>query len=297
MGLECSRLYPFLDTDTELRYDGRDFLPLESCFMAYSAIVLEKRDHIATITLNRPRVLNAISAQMAEELGDACREIGQDGDIRAAIITGAGDRAFCTGIDLTQVIEELDSGVAPSGPGKPSPVTSEVGSMVEGLAIPVIAAVNGYALGLGLAMAMACDIRIASENAQFGAPDVSRGRLPLSGISPRLARLVGRSATLDILMTAEPIDARDAHRMGLVSRVVPAENLMAEVEALAQNIAGKAPIALRYTKEAVGGGMDLTLDQGLRLEADLYFLLHTTRDRTEGVTSFREKKTPRFTGE
>ncbi|MFH1560710.1 MAG: enoyl-CoA hydratase/isomerase family protein, partial [Chloroflexota bacterium] len=140
--------------------------------MPYTAIVLEKKDHIATITLNRPRVLNAVDAQMAEELDDACQNIEQDKDIRAAIITGAGDRAFCTGIDLSQVVAGMDSDATPSAQVKAIPLTSEVGTMMAALNCPVIAAINGYALGLGLAMALACDIRIVADNALLGAPDL-----------------------------------------------------------------------------------------------------------------------------
>jgi enoyl-CoA hydratase len=258
--------------------------------MAYTAIALEKKDHIATITLSRPRVLNAVDAQMAEELDDACRNIGQDEDIRAAIITGAGDRAFCAGGDLAQTSE------SPTSPVEAFPQIFEVGNMLAAVDRPVVAAINGYALGLGLCLAMASDIRIAAENALLGVPDLARGHLPLSGITQRLARLVGRGAALEMLLTAEPIDAREAYRLGLVSKVVPPAKLMPEAQALAQKIASKGPIALRFAKEAVGKGMDLTLDQGLRLEADLYFLLHTTQDRTEGVKAFQEKRTPTFKG-
>jgi enoyl-CoA hydratase/carnithine racemase len=167
---------------------------------------------------------------------------------------------------------------------------------VAGIDRPVIAAVDGDALGLGLEIALSCDIRIASEKARFGLPQVARGRIPLDGGTQRLPRIIGRGKAMELLLTAETISADEALEIGLVSKVVPPEALAGEVDKLAETIAAKGPIALRYLKEVVNKGLDMTLEQGLRLEADLYFLLHTTADRTEGIKSYLEKRPPKYKG-
>jgi len=172
-----------------------------------------------------------------------------------------------------------------------------VASAVASIDRPVLAAINGDALGWGLELALSCDIRLASHTARFGLPQVAFGLIPMDGGTQRLPRIVGRGKALELIFTARTIGAEEALAVGLVSQVVLRENLAAEAEALARTIAGKAPIALRYIKEAVNKGLDLTLEQGLRLEADLYFLLHTTTDRTEGIRAFQEKKSPHFKGE
>jgi enoyl-CoA hydratase/carnithine racemase len=161
---------------------------------------------------------------------------------------------------------------------------------------PVIAAINGEAIGPGLELALSCDLRIASDEARFGLPQLSQGFIPWDGGSQRLPRIVGRARALELLLTSRTIDAVEALRIGLVNKVVPAKALLPESQALARQLAAKGPIALRYAKEAVNKGLDLTLEQGLRLEADLYFLLHTTADRIEGVRAFLEKRPPRFRG-
>ena len=168
---------------------------------------------------------------------------------------------------------------------------------VAGIEKPVIAAINGDALGQGLELALACDIRIASQKAHFGFPDVALGLIPSDGGTQRLPRIIGRGKALELILTAEIINAAEALEIGLVTKVVPAESLIAEVDALAKAIAGKAPISLRYIKEAINKGLDLTMEQGLRLEADLYFLLHTTGDRTEGIKAFQQKRPPEFKGQ
>lgn len=245
--------------------------------LAYTSIILEKRGHVALITLNRPQHANAIHVPMALEIEGACQEIRQDREIQVVIISGMGG-TFCSG-----------------GEGEAAP--SQVPGMVAALEQPVIAAIDGPALELGLALALACDIRLASEKALFGVPDIMAGPTPLSGLTQRLPRLVGRGKALEMLLTGEIVDAPEAYRLGLVSRVVAPAKLMAEAEAWAEKMAGRAPLSLRFAKEAILKGLDLTLEQGLGLEADLYFLLHTTHDRTEGITAFREKRPPRFRGE
>ena len=262
--------------------------------MAYTSIVYRAEDHVAGITLNQPEVDNIINQTLAQELGDVCAEINQDDDIYVAVITGAGDRAFCAGNEMER---RLQSGRTVTESEATVWAKMSVAAAVAGIDRPVIAAINGDALGQGLELALSCDIRLASERARFGFPQVALGLIPTDGGTQRLSRLIGRGKALELIFTAETISADEALEIGLVSKVIPRSELAAEAEALARTIASKAPIAVRYVKEAVNKGLDLTLEQGLRLEADLYLLLHTTADRTEGVKAFLEKRPPKFKGE
>jgi enoyl-CoA hydratase/carnithine racemase len=248
--------------------------------MPHSTVICTKKDHIGYITLNRPEAGNSINLKLAQELEDVCRKINQDEDIYVVILSGSGDKAFCSDSEL----EKSGTRYSPAG-------------AIASIEKPVIAAINGDALGQGLELALSCDIRMASDRAKFGFPQVAQGLIPFDGGTQRLPRIVGRGKALELILTTETITAQEALEIGLVSKVVSQANLAAEAEALAQTIAAKAPIALRYIKEAVTKGLDLTLDQGLRLEADLYFLLHTTADRTEGITAFLEKRPPKFKGQ
>jgi enoyl-CoA hydratase len=248
--------------------------------MPYSTVVYTKKDHIAHITLNRPDVGNIINQQLAQELEAVCCGISQDEDIYVVTLTGAGDKAFCSGSELQK-----------SGTGY------RAATAIASIDRPVIAAINGDAVGQGLELALSCDIRLASDKARFGFPQIAQGLIPFDGGTQRLPRIVGRGKALELILTAETITAREALEIGLVSKVVDGASLAAEAEALAKTIAAKGPIALRFIKEAVNKGLDLTLEQGLRLEADLYFLLHTTADRTEGITAFLEKRPPQFKGQ
>ena len=258
--------------------------------MAYTAIVLEKRNHIATITLNRPRVLNAVDTQMADELADVCWNIGHDEDIRAAIITGAGDRAFCAGGDLTQTAGPLDSDSPPPNAVEAFPQIFEVANILAAVDCPVITAINGYALGLGLCLAMVSDIRIAANNALLGVPDLARGHLPVSGITQHLARLVGRGAALKMLLTAEPINAREAYRIGLVNKVVPPKKLLFEAEALAHKIISHPTRVVSAAKAAVNRGLDLPLPRALELERELALPLVNAPEARKGARAFVEKR-------
>ena len=260
--------------------------------MPYSTILYTKKEHIVTITLNRPEAENVINQQLARELAEACREINRDDSVYAVVITGAGDRAFCGGSELEKAIQVSGTPTALEDLG----TQYNVAPAIAGIDRPVIAAINGDALGQGLELALSCDIRLASDKARFGFPQVALGLIPMDGGTQRLPRIVGRGKALELIFTGETINAGEALEIGLVSKVVKQENLAPETEALAQSIASKAPIALRYIKEAVNKGLDLTLEQGLRLEADLYFLLHTTADRTEGIRAFLEKRNPKFKG-
>ena len=243
--------------------------------MPNDTVIYAKKDHVAHITLNRPEVDNIISQQLAQDMEDICSKVNQDDDIYVVVITGAGNKAFCSG----------------------SEAKINISKAVAGIDRPVIAAINGDALGEGLELALSCDIRLASDKARFGLAQVASGVIPMNGGTQRLPRLIGKGKALEFIFTAETIDAGKAFEIGLVSKVVPQKNLASEAETLAKKMASQAPISLRYVKEAVNKGMDLTLEQGLRLEADLYLLLHTTRDRTEGIKAFLEKRPPKFKGE
>jgi len=245
----------------------------------------QKRGQIVGITLNRPEVSNAINLRLAEELLDICSEASQDEDVRVVTITGAGE-AFCLGTDWS---------------GSPPLETVEtklwsVATAVAKLDCPVIAAINGDAMGQGLELALACDLRIAAGIAHLGLPQILSGLIPWDGGTQYLPRLVGRAKAMEMILLGESISAEEAYRVGLVNKVVALEELSLVVADMAQGIASRAPVAVRYAKEAVEKGLALTLEQGLRLEADLYLLLHTTKDRTEGITAFREKRQPRFKG-
>ncbi len=247
--------------------------------MAYKTILYEKKGPIAYITLNRPRAGNAINAQMAKEMTEACRGINQDDEVSVVILKAAG-------------------GVFSSG-SEPQDweAVSEASSAISSLERVAIAAINGDAVGQGLELVLACDIRIAAEGAKFCLPHTSYGMIPSGGGTQRLPRLVGKGKALEMILTAEPIDADEALRIGLVNKVVSSPELLSAAEEVARGIISKGPIALRYAKEAVNKGLDLTLEQGLRLEADLYFLIQTTADRMEGIRAFLEKRPPQFKGE
>jgi len=246
----------------------------------YETVVYQKREQIGGITLNRPEVNNAINARLAEELIDICSEVSQDEDVRVVTITGVGG-AFCVGTDWSS---------------SPPWETASVAGAVAKLECPVIAAINGDALGQGFELALACDLRIAVETARLGLPQIVSGLIPWDGGTQRLPRLVGRAKAMEMVLLGESISAREAYRVGLVNKVVALEELSTVVANMVRVMASSAPLALKYAKEAIGKGLELTLEQGLRLEADLYLLLQTTADRTEGITAFRQKRQPEFKG-
>jgi enoyl-CoA hydratase len=258
--------------------------------MPYKSINYERREQLAWLTLNRPSVGNTINLHLANELRDACGEINQDDNIRVVIITGAG-ASFCSGADLNELASLTANELIKANPA------SLASRALASVNCPVIAAINGDAMGAGLELALSCDIRVASANARLGLPETSYGLIPGGGGTQRLPRLVGKGKATEMVLTAEPIDAEEAYHIGLITRVVPGEKLIEEAGEIAKRLISRAPIALRYAKEAVNKGMDMTLEQGLRLEADLSFLLQTTEDRAEGIRAFLEKRTGQFKGE
>ena len=259
--------------------------------MTFENIHLEKKNKIAYVTVDRPKVLNALSASTMNELHAAFTEISDDRDLRAVILTGAGEKAFIAGADINELAKN-DAIQAREFALR----GQEVFHLVENCGKPVIACINGYALGGGCELALACTMRLASENAKLGQPEVKLGIIPGYGGSQRLPRLVGKGPAFQILLTGEPISAQEAHRIGLVNEVVPLERLIPRAEEIAQKIIAMAPLAIQYCLEAVHHGYDLPLSEGLFLEATLFALCCATEDKKEGTTAFLEKRLANFTG-
>ena len=232
---------------------------------------------------------------MAYELQDVCCQINQDNDTYVVIVTGTG-KAFCCGNEMERVQAKAGAEL-PSTDLKNTIRECSVATSIASIKQPVIAAINGDALGQGLELALSCDIRIASPKAHFGLPQVGMGLIPMDGGTQRLPRIVGKGKAIELILSAETIDAEEALTIGLVNEVVPEGDLNSHVENMAGVLASKGPFALQYAKEAVNRGLDLTLDQGLHLEADLYSLLQTTYDRREGIKAFLEKRRPEFRGQ
>ena len=251
-------------------------------------IGLHRQGQVAWITLDRPAQGNAPDAAMAAALRETCQALRQDTGVRVFVVTGAGEH-FCLAPPHPLPLSANGTGDATQPP--------RMASVVAALDAPVIAAINGPAIGQGLELALACDLRIAADGALFAMPQVPAGVLPWDGGTQRLPRTVGRGRAMEMLMTGREVDAREALDMGLVHEVVPGTELAGRVQAVAESIAAAAPIALRYTKEAVLRGVDMDLESGLRLEADLNILLQSTADRTEGVRSFLERRAPHFRGQ
>jgi enoyl-CoA hydratase/carnithine racemase len=264
--------------------------------MPEKPVIYSGQAHVALITLNCSQYDNVIDSSLARELQEICNEINLDDDIYVAVITGAGEKVFCAGSELERLVQSGNTVTAAVNKLKDSALRYEVAYAVAKVEKPVIAAINGDALGQGLELALSCDVRIAAETAKFGFPHVSAGLMPMDGGTQRLPRLIGKGKAMELILSGDIIDATEAMNIGLVSQVVPQKDVVATAMAFAQNAATKAPIALRYVKEAVNQGMDLTLEQGIRLEADLYFLIHTTADRTEGIKAFQEKRKAQFKG-
>ncbi len=254
--------------------------------MSYQTIQAQKREYILVIYMHNSSPSKIRATLLSEELKELCVEIPWDEDVRVLVLTGKEEGFFSMGVGLNG---------ADSFEGEKIECHSITDSIAK-LDRPVIATISGDAIGQGLELALACDIRIASETSRFGLPQIKAGHIPWDGGTQRLSRLVGKGKALEIILTGEVIDAQEALRIGLVNKVVPKKDLMEVAMKIAQEMASKGPIALRYIKEAIYKGLDMTLEQGLHLEADLYLLIHTTKDRTEGIQAFREKRKPKFEG-
>ena len=260
--------------------------------MDLNNLLIERRSPIAVVTLDRPKVLNALNLETMAELALAFDELAADAEIRVILLTGCGDRAFAAGADIRE-LAAIDAGEARAfalrGQG--------IFRRIETLGKPVIACINGFALGGGCELALACTLRIAGDTAKLGQPEVKLGILPGYGGSQRLPRLVGRSAALKLTLTGAIIDAGEALRIGLVDEVVPAAELMTRAEALAREIAANAPLAVAESLNAVDAGLDLPLETALALEADAFARLAATADKREGTQAFLEKRPPAWKGQ
>ena len=257
--------------------------------MEYQNIKLEVKEGIAYVTVNRPKALNALNTEVLSELLDAFTYVNNTPEVKIAILTGEG-RAFVAGADIAQM-RSLET----AGEGREMTMMGQrVFEYMENIDKPIIAAVNGFALGGGCEIAMACDIRIASEKAKFGQPEVNLGIIPGFGGTQRLPRLVGKGMGKYLIMSAQMIDAQEAYRIGLVEKVVPAESLIEECESLAKLIMSKAPIAVKMAKHAINNGLNTDLRTGVAYEAEAYTTTFGTADRVEGMSAFLEKRDAKF---
>jgi enoyl-CoA hydratase/carnithine racemase len=254
-------------------------------------VLYEKKDAIAYVTVNRPKVLNALNTPTWKDLRTAFETARDDATVRGVILTGAGNKAFIAGADIGE-LAHLGAYQAEQS----SRFGQEVLDLVETLGKPVIAAVNGFALGGGCETAMACTLRVAADTAQFGQPEVMLGLVPGGGGTQRLPRLVGKGRALQLILSGEMISAQEAHRIGLINEVVPAADLIARAEAILKKIAANAPIAVKLALEAANKGMEMSQGDGLLLEASYFGLCAATDDKKEGTAAFLEKRAPQFHG-
>ena len=258
--------------------------------MDFKNILLEKKDRIAKITINKPKVLNALDLEVLEELSCAVKDIKEDSEVRGVIITGAG-RAFVAGADISTML-----GNTPLESKKFVDKGQKVFSEIENLKKPTIAAINGFALGGGLELALACDIRIASDNAKLGLPEVSLGIMPGWGGTQRLPRIVGIGLAKEIILTGNPINAERAEKIGLLNKVVAPEDLESSAIEMLEQIISRGPIAIGSAISAINMSLDVNLDSGLAYEKSMFSLCFSTEDSEEGISAFLEKKKPEFKG-
>ena len=254
-------------------------------------VLYEKQDAIAYVTVNRPKVLNALNTPTWKDLRTAFEDARDDVKVRGVILTGAGNKAFIAGADISELAK-----VTAFEAEQSSRFGQEVLDLIENLGKPVIAAINGFALGGGCETAMACTIRIAVDTAKFGQPEVTLGLIPGGGGTQRLPRLVGKGHALQLMLSGEMISAQDAYRIGLVNELVPASDLITRAEAILKKIAANAPIAVKFALEATNKGMETSQSEGLLLEASYFGLCAATEDKKEGTSAFLEKRVPQFHG-
>ncbi|MDR3592147.1 MAG: short-chain-enoyl-CoA hydratase [Negativicutes bacterium] len=257
----------------------------------YANLLFEKEGGIGIVTINRPKALNALNADTIKELDKMADQLANDDEVKVVILTGAGDKAFVAGADITEM--QPMSAMEGRNWGK---LGQAVFNKIENLPKPVIAAINGFALGGGNELAMSCDIRIASDKAKFGQPEVSLGIPPGFAGTQRLPRLVGKGRAKELLFTGDMIDAAEAYRIGLANKVVTSEELMDTAKALAKKIMSRAPLAVQICKAAVNEGLDVDLESGVAYEAEVFGLCFATADQKEGMAAFVEKRKPNFSG-
>jgi len=259
--------------------------------LALANVAYEKKGAIAYVTVNRPKVLNALNTPTWADLRTAFEDARDDGAVRGVVLTGAGDKAFVAGADIGELAHATALEAEES-----SRFGQKVLELIENLGKPVIAAVNGFALGGGCETAMACTIRIAVDSAKFGQPEVKLGLLPGGGGTQRLPRLVGKGRALQLILSGEMISAQEAYRIGLVNEVVPASNLIGRAEQILKLITANAPVSVQLSLEAVNKGMDTSQSEGFALEASYFGLCAATEDKKEGTSAFLEKRAPQFHG-
>jgi Enoyl-CoA hydratase/carnithine racemase len=254
-------------------------------------VLYETKGPVAYVTINRPKVLNALNAKTISELRSAFETARDDSEVRGVVFTGAGDKSFAAGADISEM-----AGDTPLTAEQKTRSGQALTDLIENLGKPVIAAVNGFALGGGCELSMASTIRIAAETAKFGQPEVKIGVMPGYGGTQRLPRLIGKGRALQLILSGEIIDAKEAYRLGLVNEVVPSANLIARVEALLNQIISNAPVGVKYSIEAVNKGLDTSLAEGFLLEASLFAICAGTEDKKEGTSAFLAKRPPKFQG-
>jgi enoyl-CoA hydratase len=259
--------------------------------MAYENILVEKKDGVAVVTINRPKVLNALNAATMDELRRAVLEARHDDSVGVMIVTGSGEKAFVAGADIKEFME-----LSPDAARRFALSGQHVFRLIEKLGKPSIAAVNGFALGGGCELAMACTMRVASENAKLGQPELNLGLIPGYGGTQRLARIVGKALALELILSGRFVDAREALNIGLVNKVTPPQDLLRTCEEMAKVFLSKGALAIRYAMEAVDEGLQGSIDEGCEIEANFFGLCFATEDMKEGVKAFLEKREAKFQG-